>query len=156
MADGPTVGSESPLIGQDAPDVILELLDGSEFRLSTCKGQVVVLDFWATWCAPCMQTMPLLEAAIDEFDPQQVRLVSINLEEPADHVRSVLERHDLQMTVALDIDGIAAARYQARAIPQLVIVGQDGKVQRLYVGGGADVVEQMKTAITELLESPSS
>ena len=100
--------------------------------------------------------MPLIEEAMAEFDSAKVRLVSINLEEPADHVRSVLERHDFQLTVALDVDGIAAARYEARAIPQLVIVSAEGKVWRLYVGGGADVVEKMKAAITELLESASS
>ena len=150
-ADGPGMGSESPLIGQEAPEVNLEFLDGGEFRLSQCKGQVVVLDFWATWCAPCMQTMPLVEEALRAFDSAKVRLVSVNLEEPADHIRSVLERHEFNLTVALDIDGVAAQRYQARAIPQLVIVGADGKVQRLYVGGGSGVVEQMKAAIVELL-----
>ncbi len=98
-----------------------------------------------------MQTMPLVEEAIAEFDPTQVRLVSVNLEESADHVRSVLERHRMNVTVALDIDGVAAQRYQARAIPQLVIVGKDGKVARLYVGGGSQTVEQMKAAISELL-----
>ncbi len=90
-----------------------------------------------------------------EFDPEKVRLVSVNLEEPADHVRGVLDRHGLNLTVALDIDGVTAQRYQAKAIPQLVIVGPDGKVERLYVGGGSRVVEQMKAAIAELLESPS-
>jgi thiol-disulfide isomerase/thioredoxin len=153
--DGPVMGSDSPLIGADAPEVRLELLDGSDFQLSKCKGQIVVLDFWATWCAPCMQTMPLIEEAMAEFDPEKVRLVSVNLEEPADHVRGVLDRHGLNLTVALDIDGVAAQRYQANAIPQLVIVGPDGKVERLYVGGGSRVVEQMKAAIAELLESSS-
>lgn len=151
-ADGPNDGSESPLVGLDAPDVRLELLDGGKFRISELKGQIIVLDFWASWCAPCMQTMPLLVEAMKEFEEDQVRLISINLEEPADHIRSVLQRHELNLTVALDLDGVAAAEYQARAIPQLVIVGPDGKVQRLYVGGGGDVVEQMKAAITELLE----
>lgn len=154
--DGPAMGSESPLIGVQAPDVRLELLSGGGFQLSKCKGQIVVLDFWATWCAPCMQTMPLIEEAMAEFDPEKVRFVSVNLEEPADHVRDVLDRHGLSLTVALDIDGVTAQRYQATAIPQLVIVGPDGKIERLYVGGGSRVVEQMKAAITELLELSES
>ena len=145
-------GTESTLIGKPAPEVKLAQLDGSQFRLSECKGQIVVLDFWATWCAPCMQTMPLVEEAIGEYDPERVRLVSINLEEPAEQIRSVLERHDMNVTVALDQDGVAAQRYEARAIPQLVIVGPDGVVERLFVGGGSGVVEQMKAAIDELLK----
>ncbi|MCG8648586.1 MAG: TlpA family protein disulfide reductase, partial [Pirellulales bacterium] len=149
------VGSESPLVGQAAPEIKLDMLDGERFVLSQYKGQVVVLDFWATWCAPCMQTMPLVEEAMAEFDPEQVRLVSVNLEESADHIRAVMERHKLSMPVALDIDGVAAGRYQARAIPQMVIVDQTGKIARLYVGGGQATVDQMKAAITELLSSES-
>jgi thiol-disulfide isomerase/thioredoxin len=149
-------GTESTLIGKPAPEVKLSLLDGRQFRLSECKGQIVVLDFWATWCAPCMQTMPLVEEAIAQYDSDRVRLVSVNLEEPAEQIRSVLERHDLGVTVALDQDGVAAQRYQARAIPQLVIVGPDGTVERLFVGGGSGIVEQMKSSIDSLLEEPSS
>ncbi len=151
---GPEVGSESPLIGLEAPEIRLELLDGKPFVLSQCKDQIVVLDFWATWCAPCMQTMPLVEEAIAQFDPDQVRLVSVNLEESADQIRSALERHGLGVAVALDIDGVAAQRYQARAIPQMVIVGRGGKVERLYVGGGSKMVQLMTKSISELLESP--
>jgi thiol-disulfide isomerase/thioredoxin len=154
--EGPVVGSESPLIGTDAPEVKLELLDGGDVLLSQLRGKIVVLDFWATWCAPCMQTMPLVEEAIGEYDSEQVQLLSVNLEEPADHIRSVMERHNLSAPVALDVDGLAALRYQARAIPQLVIIDADGKIHRLYVGGGPAVVEQMKAAITELLEASSS
>ncbi|MEZ6068105.1 MAG: TlpA disulfide reductase family protein [Planctomycetaceae bacterium] len=134
-----------------------KLLSGGRLNLAESKGQIVLLDFWASWCGPCMQTMPLVEEAMTEFDPKQVRLVAVNLEEPADQVRSVLERHDMHMDVALDVDGVAAHRYQANAIPQLVIVGRDGKIARLYVGGGRDVVEQLKTDIRELLSAePSS
>ncbi len=148
-------GSDSRLVGSKAPDVRLEMLDGGDFQLSQYQGEILVLDFWATWCAPCMQTMPLVEAAIAEFDPNQVRLVSVNLQEPAEHVRGVLERAELNLTVALDIDGVAAQRYEARAIPQMVIIDREGTIRRLYVGGGSQMVEQMKAAIEELLQSPN-
>lgn len=147
------VGSQSAMIGQDAPEIKLDMLDGSRFVLSQCKGQIVVLDFWATWCAPCMQTMPLVEKVMEDYDPNQVKLVSVNLEEGADHVKAVMERHGMDVPVALDIDGVAALRYEAKAIPQMVIVDQEGKVSRLYVGGGAKTVEQMKAAIDQLLDN---
>lgn len=146
-----SAGSLSPLVGQAAPEIDLELLGGGRFKLSESRGQLVVLDFWASWCGPCMQTMPLVEAALREFDPAQVRLVAVNLEERPDQVRPVLERHRLEVAVALDVDGVAGRRYQAQAIPQLVIVDREGKVARLYVGGGPQVVEQLKAALIELL-----
>jgi thiol-disulfide isomerase/thioredoxin len=144
----------SPLIGQPAPEVSLQLLDGSPFKLSEQTGKVVVLDFWATWCAPCMQTMPLVEKAMEQFDPNAVTLISINLQESAQQIRPVLERYNLNVTVAMDTDGVAAARYEAKAIPQLVIVGKDGLVKQLYVGGGSKVVDQMTATIEGLIRAP--
>ena len=142
----------SPLVGEPAPEVALQMLDGTAFKLSEQKGKIVVLDFWATWCAPCMQTMPLVEKAVKQFDPEQVKLVSVNLQESAQQIQPVLERYQLNVSVALDIDGVAAARYEAKAIPQLVIVGSDGVVKQLYVGGGSKVVDQMSEAIQTLLD----
>ncbi|MCA9055830.1 MAG: TlpA family protein disulfide reductase, partial [Planctomycetaceae bacterium] len=148
---GTADGAASPLVGQPAPEINLELLAGGRFRLSEHRGKIVLLDFWASWCGPCMQTMPLVEEAVAEFDPTQVMLVAVNLEEPAEHVQGVLQRHNMEMTVALDIDGAAARRYQANAIPQLVIVDRTGKVAKLYIGGGPQVVEQIKSTLQELL-----
>lgn len=134
-----------------APDFELKDSSGKVVHLSDYKGKVVLLDFWATWCGPCMQTMPLVEKALEEFDPKQVRLVAVNLEEPAKNVQSVLARHNLHVPVALDEDGVAARKYEANAIPQTVIVDREGKVHRLYVGGGPDMVEQLTASLKELL-----
>jgi hypothetical protein len=101
-----------------------------------------------------MQTMPLVEKAMEQFDPDMVKLISVNLQESAQQIRPALERYKLNVTVALDTDGVAAARYAAKAIPQLVIVGEDGIVKQLYVGGGPKVVDQMTSTIKELVNAP--
>ncbi|MCC7418977.1 MAG: TlpA family protein disulfide reductase [Planctomycetaceae bacterium] len=154
--DPGVAGPESPLVGKPAPEIDLALLDGEPFKLSACKGQIVVLDFWASWCGPCMRTMPLVEEAIAGYDPKRVRLVSINLEESAAQVQAALERQKLHVAVALDVDGVAARRYEANAIPQLVVVDAEGKVARLYVGGGPQVVERMKESLDQLLKGGES
>ncbi|HUG18972.1 MAG TPA: TlpA disulfide reductase family protein [Planctomycetaceae bacterium] len=148
-------GRASAFVGKPAPDFQLELLTGEKFVLSEAQGKIIVLDFWATWCGPCMLTMPLMEDAMKSFDPEQVQLISVNLEERPEQVREVLERHNLSPKVALDRDGVVARRYQVESIPQLIVVDKDGTVARLYIGGGQNIVDQFKAALTEMLETPS-
>jgi peroxiredoxin len=145
-------GTESPLVGKPAPDFTLDLVGGKSFHLADSKGkEVVVLDFWATWCGPCLQAMPQVERAAAQFKDQTVRLVAVNLQETAAQVTALLERQKLQVTVALDRDGAVADKYKAVAIPQTVIIGRDGNVARLFVGGGPHLEAQLKEAITAVL-----
>jgi peroxiredoxin len=145
-------GTESPLVGKPAPDFTLDLVGGKSFHLADSKGkEVVVLDFWATWCGPCLQAMPQVERAAAQFKDQNVRLVAVNLQETAAQVTALLERQKLDVTVALDRDGVVADRYKAVAIPQTVVIGRDGNVARLFVGGGPHLEAQLKEAITAAL-----
>ena len=147
---GRSSGTESALVGKPAPDFALGLLGGKTFRLSESKGQVVVLDFWATWCGPCLQAMPQVETVAREFRDQGVRLVAVNLQEAPEVISAMLERHKLDLTVALDRDGVVAAKYQANAIPQTVIIDRDGTVSRLFVGGGPHLGDQLRDALKAL------
>ena len=147
-----SAGTESALVGNPAPDFKLDLLDGTPFHLAETKGEIVVLDFWATWCGPCLQTMPQIERVTDEFRDKGVRLVAVNLQEGADEIKAMLDRHKLHPTVALDRDGVVADRYAAMAIPQTVIIDREGKVARLFIGGGPRFDETLRTALTEVLE----
>lgn len=144
-------GTESALIGKPAPDFKLDLMGGKPFRLSEHKGEVVVLDFWATWCGPCLQAMPQVERATDEFKDQGVRLIAVNLQESPEEIAAMLERHKLRPTVALDRDGVVADRYAAAAIPQTVIIDKQGNIARLFVGGGPKFGDQLRTAIADVL-----
>ncbi len=152
---GRMAGTSSPLVGTDAPDFKLKMLDGSIFQLHEQQGKIIVLDFWATWCGPCMQAMPQIDEAVAYFSPDDVMLVAVNLQETPEDIRSTLERLKLNPLVALDIDGVAASRYQADAIPQTVVIDRDGKIQRLFVGGGPKLKEQLQTAIADLIEPPA-
>jgi thiol-disulfide isomerase/thioredoxin len=149
-AGGGLTGSESPLRGQPGYAFKLDLLDGQPFRLADHKGRFVVLDFWATWCGPCMQTMPLIDEVVRDFTGEGVELVAVNMEEQPEQIKSILERHKLKLTVALDRDGVVAARYAVTAIPQTVVIDREGKVSRLFVGGGKNTAEALRKALEEL------
>ncbi len=149
-ADGP-LGEDSKLVGKPAPKLEGEMLDGSKFVLAEHKGKIVVLDFWASWCGPCMQYMPLLDAAIEEIGNPDVELFAVNLEESSDRATAAMNRLKLNTRVVLDIDGVAGQRYEANAIPQTVIVDREGNVRHVFVGGGAQTVLQIRTAIEKLV-----
>ena len=146
--------SKSPLVGNPAPPINLERLDGGGFKLSKQRGKIVVVDFWASWCAPCMQTLPAISQAITEYDPQQVAFVAVNLEERREVVGDAVERLKLNMIVALDVDGMTAGSYQATAIPQTVVIDSSGRIADVIIGGGQQAVERIKLTVGELLNSP--
>ncbi len=152
-ADSAVPTSDTSLIDQAAAPIFLERLDGGNFELSQHRGKIVVIDFWASWCAPCMRTMPLIHHAVGEFDSQKVMLVAINLEERPEIVRDAIERLNLDMNVVLDVDGVTAGSYLANAIPYTVVVAPDGRIKDVIVGGGPQAIEKLKGSLTELLRS---
>ncbi len=151
--DASIEGVESALVGKPAPDFELQSLEGGKFRLSDRKDKVLVLDFWASWCGPCLQAMPQVHAVAREFADQQVELVAVNLQETPEQIKAALERLGLTMTVVLDRDGLVAEKYGATAIPQTVVIDRDGKVARLFVGGGPRFDETLRQALQSLLSA---
>jgi peroxiredoxin len=149
----PTGGTASRLVGQPAPDFELPLLDGGNFRLQDQLGKIVILDFWATWCGPCIQTMPEVERIVHQIDDPRIRLVAVNLQEPPPRVRATLERLEWDLEVALDETGQVAGIYEARAIPQTVIIDPQGRIHRLYVGGGGVFLRNLEQSLRELVTS---
>jgi thiol-disulfide isomerase/thioredoxin len=140
-------GFNSPLVGQPATDFLLQTLQGEAFRLSDHRDRIVVLDFWASWCGPCIQTMPLVDEVVTELGPDKIHLVAVNIQEAPARVLAAVERLGLKATTLLDIDGQAAAAYAANAIPQTVIIDRQGMVTHVFVGGGPKFVAQLRQAL---------
>jgi thiol-disulfide isomerase/thioredoxin len=148
-------GLESSLVGQPAPDFKLEFADQGQFQLSEQRGHVVVLDFWASWCGPCMQAMPEVDALARDYG-DRISLIAVNLQEDRTTIAAALERLGIQPRVVLDIDGAAAEKFGVTAIPQTVVIDAEGKVVRVFIGGGPNLVTDLKAAIDESLGEPAS
>lgn len=139
------------LLGKPAPQFSLGLLDGGTYELAESKGnEIVILDFWATWCGPCRQAMPILDKVSRGFHDQGVRLYAVNLQENSQVVRRYLDSQKLDLTVLLDKRGSVAAQYMAQSIPQTVIIGKDGAVQAVHVGYSGNLEAAITKELTAL------
>jgi peroxiredoxin len=144
-------GESSPMLGKPAPPFKLTLLDGGEIDLTKEKGKVVVLDFWATWCGPCIKSLPAVISAAAEFPADRVQLIGVNQSEPPQQVQRFLEARNWKLTVALDATQSVARQYGVDGIPHTVVVGPDGKVAWVKTGYTPEGGKELADAIKQLL-----
>ncbi len=141
-------GQSSPLLNQDAKPFKLPLLSGDDFDLASEKGKVIVLDFWATWCGPCIKSLPQMIDEMSAFDPKQVRFIGINQAEDKDTVKTFLETRGWKFEVALDANQRVGQNFGVEGIPHTVVIGPDGKVAYVKSGydpeGAKEVAEMVK------------
>lgn len=129
-ACAPLPASE-PVVGALAPDFTLPMLDGSTLRLSELRGQRVLLNFWATWCGPCREEMPAIEARYNQGD---FAVVAINFAESNQQVQGFLAEIGVELPVALDRDGAVQELYRVRGYPTSFLVDAQGVIRAFHIG----------------------
>ena len=123
------------LQAQDAaPDFALKGLDGQAYRLSDFRGRPVVLNFWGTFCPPCVREMPLLQKMHESFKDQGVVILGVNLNEPEVTVRSFVRQYDIQYPILLDKGYQVRDLYGVMDYPTTFFIGKDGTIQSVFVG----------------------
>lgn len=149
----PPVVTVNPLIGQPAPTFALVKLDGDEaFSLKDAIGkQVIVLDFWATWCPPCVAGLPQLAEVAADFKGKPVGVYAVNLQEDVETIQKFLKDREIEINVLRDPEASVAEKYDVSGIPQTVLIGLDGRVHVVHVGLPNDLKGELTESINALL-----
>lgn len=119
----------------EAPDVTLDLVDGTQKQLSDSRGHVVILSFWATWCPYCIKEMPDIQRVVDDYEG--VEAILVNCGESASTVESFIAENDYDFTWALDEDYAVQSAYPTSGIPYTLVIDAEGNVVQAFSGSKA-------------------
>jgi cytochrome c biogenesis protein CcmG/thiol:disulfide interchange protein DsbE len=142
-------GSPHVRVGGRAPDFSLALVDGGQTSLEELRGQVVVLNFWASWCGPCRLEAPVLERVWQDYDGE-VAFVGIAHNDTLQRAQSFLERFGVTFPNAVDINGQTAGAYGVTALPETFVIDGEGVVRAHHLGAIVDA-EALVSMIEEAL-----
>jgi thiol-disulfide isomerase/thioredoxin len=126
--------SASEVVQGPAPDFALKTDSGSNLRLSELRGDVVMINFWASWCGPCREEMPLLDEIHQRYKPLGFTVLGVNVEEDSRAAKALLEQIPVSFPILFDNDSTVSKLYDVRAMPSTILVDRDGNMRYLHRG----------------------
>ena len=120
-------------IGNPAPDFSLELMDGTKTSLAQYRGHPVLLNFWATWCTPCKEEMPMFEQYAERYSPDLV-VLGVNYGETRDMAQAFIAENAIDFPILLDPGSSTGPAYMIRAFPTTFFIDPDGVLRSMHIG----------------------
>jgi peroxiredoxin len=150
MGQQPATSAPQPTTpaGATAPDFALFSPEGQEIGLSDYEGQVILINWWATWCPPCKAEMPALNAFYETYQADGFVVLAVNSQEGASTVKDFIQNNGFTFPVLLDSQGQVMNRYHVRALPTSFIIDRQGVIQHIQTG---EISPQQLEAIVEPL-----
>lgn len=146
----PNIGStkQQP---QSAPNFTLPSMGGSNIRLSEYRGEVVLVNFWASWCGPCRQEMPLLDKMYQRYKKAGFTLLGVNVEKDSSKGQRIAEQLKLSFPVLFDKKQQVVDDYKVSSMPSTVLVDRDGNIRYVHLGYKAGDEKLYSKMVKELL-----
>jgi peroxiredoxin len=127
-------GEVAPETDAIAPDFKLLNIEGEEVHLSQLRGQPILINFWATWCAPCRLEMPAMQNRFDRFAREDLQILAVNFDEPLEDVQAFADELNLTFEVLLDPGGAIQRAYRIRGYPTSFFLDRNGIIRVLHIG----------------------
>ncbi len=141
-----------PIDPVDAEDFSLTDIDGETVRLSDYRGDVVFLNFWATWCGPCKEEMPLMQSVYQDLQDEGFTIIAVNFQETLDMARDYIREYGYTYPVPVDKTGEVSGRYSVRGLPTSYIINRQGRVIAAKAGQLVED-EQSEDAFRAIVEA---
>jgi thiol-disulfide isomerase/thioredoxin len=137
--------------GAPAPGFVATTFDNKEIHLSDYRGKVVFVDFWASWCSPCRQSLPLYDKLSDEFPASDFAVVAVNLDEDGADARKFLAEHPVKYTIVQNPQGDIPKSFGVAGIPSSYLIDRDGTIRERHVGFEPKDIDTLRGEIAKLL-----
>jgi cytochrome c biogenesis protein CcmG, thiol:disulfide interchange protein DsbE len=147
-------GGDKVATGRPAPEIVVQRLSGKPLALSSLRGRVVLLDVWASWCVPCKQELPMLDAIAGRLRDRGVEVLAVSIDQERENVTKFLEsRSRWALTVAHDPNGVIADRLQPEKMPTSYVIDREGIVRFINSGFEPGDAREIERRLTELAGS---
>jgi peroxiredoxin len=147
-----TAGATVPVANAAAPDFTLRGSDGRNVRLDELRGQVVLVNFWATWCGPCREEMPRLDTLYQKYRKSGFVLLGVNVDDDPHTALATAARLNVSFPVLLDTDKKVSKLYDLNTMPSTIVIDRDGKMRFLHRGYRAGTEDDYEQQIRGLLK----
>lgn len=134
----------------DLPNLSLQTKQGG-LHLNELRGQVVYLDFWASWCVPCRKSFPWMNDMHKRYGKDGLKIVAINLDKEVNLAKQFLTEYPANFTVAYDPEGLSAEKFKVQAMPSSFLIDKQGKLHSTHLGFKDKDTAAMEAEITKLL-----
>jgi cytochrome c biogenesis protein CcmG, thiol:disulfide interchange protein DsbE len=150
-----TADEGANLLGKPAPELRLPTVDGRVVSLEDLRGKVVIVDFWASWCGPCRQAFPALNALFEDYRARGFEVLAVNLDEKRKDADAFLADRPRSMTVLFDPAGKSAKAFGLQGMPSSFLIGRDGKVRQAHSGFNQQILDEYRDKVQQLLREPT-
>lgn len=150
-AEAPGPWGIDELVGKKAPDFILTDIHGKNLSLSSLKGRIVIINFWATWCPPCRAEMPSLNRLYKEYGTRGLVVLAISTDTSANVVKSYLNKNPFDFTILLDTDNKVSRQFRVFSIPTSFLIDKNSVIIQRYIGEEDWEAPEIKSKVKEAL-----
>jgi len=151
LSSASSVWGASSMIGRTADDFALKGSDGVNHRLSEYRGNVVMINFWATWCGPCREEMPPMDALYQRYKSLGFVVLGVNIDDNRGAADKMVKQLGISYPILFDTDKSVSRQYKVNAMPTTIIMDRDGKVRHVHFGYKAGYMDTYQAEVRTLL-----